>query len=384
MKKITFAALFFLTTLAISCSKGKTDTGGGPPPPDNTQKDIQSIDNAVQSFMSTYSVPGVSIAITKQEKLVYLKSYGKMSSTDNTPVTNNSLFRLASVSKTITGIGIMKLLEANKLTLDSKVFGTGSILGTDYPSTKLNTVSDLTVRHLLHHTSNAWPTDGTDPLFKQPTYTQSQLISWTLDTYNANVPRGVHKYSNFGYLLLGRIIEKLSGKSYEQFIKDEVLAPCGITAMQIGGNTLADRKPNEVLYTGQNGEPPYAYKIDRLDAAGGWIASAKDLARLLVKVDGFNNKADILKPATITTMVTRSVPASNYACGWGVNNANNWWHMGSLPGTATIIVRANNGFNWVILTNTRNTGAGYSPALDGLLWPIIGNASTPWQDIDQF
>ncbi len=385
MKKTTFAALFFLATLAISCSKGKTDTGGAPPPPPSgAQKDIESIDKAIQGFMTTYNVPGVSIAITKQEKLVYLKSYGKMSTSDNTPITNNSLFRLASVSKTITGIGIMKLLEANKLTLDSKVFGTGSILGNDYPSTKLNTVSDLTVRHLLHHTSNIWPNDVTDVMFQHPTYNNSQLIRWTLDNQNGTATRGVHKYSNFGYFLLGRIIEKLSGKTYEQYLKDEVLTPCGITTMQIAGNTLSDRKANEVLYNGQAGENPYIYRMDRLDAAGGWIASAKDLAKLIVKVDGFNGKADILKPATITTMVTRSVPASNYACGWGVNDANNWWHMGSLPGTSTLIVRTAKGFNWVILTNSRVNGNPYLAALDGLLWPAINNSATPWQDIDQF
>nr|HPN59854.1 serine hydrolase domain-containing protein [Chitinophagaceae bacterium] len=198
-----------------SCSKSK---GSGAPPPDTTQKDISAIDNAVQNFMTAYNIPGTSIAITKDDKLVYVKSYGQISATDNTPINNNNLFRIASVSKPITAVGIMKLLEANKLTLDSKVFGTGSILGNDFPSTQLAAVSDITVRHLLHHTSNAWPNDGNDPMFKQPTYNFSQLISWTLNNYNAAVTRGVYKYSNFGYCLLGRIIEKLSGKSYEQFI----------------------------------------------------------------------------------------------------------------------------------------------------------------------
>lgn len=380
-KQIVLA--FLLVSLLIGGCKKDNSQDEGPTPPGG-QKDIEAIDNAVNNFMQKYSIPGVSIAVTKDDNLVYVKSYGKMSANDNTAISNNSLFRIASVSKPVTAVGIMKLLEANKLTMDSKVFGAGSILGNDYPSSKLSQVSDLTVRHLLHHTSNLWPNDGNDPMFKQPGFNHEQLINWTLDNYNGVSTRGVYRYSNFGYCLLGRIIEKLSGKSYEQFIKDEVLKPSGITGMQIGGNTLTDRKNNEVIYTGQGGFDPYVYNISRMDAHGGWIASATDLARFLVRVNGYNGKTDILQPATITTMTTRSVPSSNYASGWGVNDANNWWHNGSLPGTASEIIRAANGFCWVILCNSRSTASGFDTALDELLWPFVSNASTPWQNIDQF
>lgn len=381
MRKLLIPGIALSLLILSSCSK-KSGGDQGPNPPD-TQKDIADIDNAVKAFMSTYTIPGVSIAITKDNKLVYAKSYGQMSASDNTPITNKSLFRIASVSKPITAVGIMKLLEANKLTLDSKVFGTGSILGNDYPSSNLASVTDLTVRHLLHHTSNAWPNNGTDPMFQQPTYNFDQLIKWTLDNYSALGPRGVYRYSNFGYCLLGRIIEKLSGKSYEQYIKDEVLAPSGITTMTLGGNTLADRKTNEVIYTGQGGFNPYTMNVARMDAHGGWIASATDLARFMVRVDGFPGKPDILQPATIATMTTRSVPSSNYACGWGVNNANHWWHTGGIPGTATEIIRSSTGYCWVTLCNSRSNNTNFDGALDGLLWPFMNN-TTSWQDIDQF
>ncbi len=367
------------------CKKDKdTDTNPPPNPPPSSQKDITAIDDAVKGFMKIYGIPGVSIAVTRADKLVYVKSYGQMSASDNTAITNNHLFRIASVSKPVTAVGIMKLLEANKLAMDSKVFGTGGILGNDYPSSKIAAVSDLTVRHLLHHTSNLWPNDGNDPMFKQQTFNHAQLISWTLDNYSGVSARGAYKYSNFGYCLLGRIIEKLSGKTYEQFIKDEVLKPSGIATMQMGGSKLADRKANEVIYTGQGGYSPYDYNIPRMDSHGGWIASATDLAKFVVRVNGVNGKADILQPATITTMTTRSVPSSNYASGWGVNNANHWWHTGGLPGTATEIIRASSGFSWVILCNSRSTASAFDGALDGLLWPFVNATSTPWQDIDQF
>ena len=383
LRKLTSLAIVTLTLLS-SCSKGGDGPDDPNPPDPADQKDIVAVDNAVSQFMSTYSIPGVSIAVVKQGKLVYAKSYGQMSPSDNTPITNNSLFRIASVSKSFTGVGIMKLLEANKLTLDSKVFGSGSILGNDYPTTQMAGLTDITVRHLLHHTVGVWGNDGNDPMFQQPSYTHAQLISWALDRYPATSGRGTYRYSNFGYCLLGRIIEKLSGKSYEQFMKDEVLTPSGITSMRIGGNTLADRKPNEVIYTSQAGGSPYTMNVSRMDAHAGWIASATDVARFLVRVDGFSSNPDILRSSTITTMVTPSVPSSNYACGFSVNSANNWWHTGLLPGTSSIMVRANNGFSWVILCNSSLYTNAYQSALDGLLWPAVQNTSTPWQDIDQF
>ena len=376
----------FLMTFIFACNKSdstnETPTPVPPTPPE-TQKDIAAVDKAVQSLMTNFAVPGVSIAITKNGKLVYVKSYGKMSNGDNTPVSNASLFRIASISKPITAVGMMKLLEANKLTMETKVFGPGSILGSDYPTAPAG-VHDITVRHLLHHTVGAWGNDGNDPMFKQPAYTHSQLIKWALETYPATSGRGTHRYSNFGYCILGRVIEKLSGRSYEQFIKDEVLAPCGITNMQIGGSTLAERKAGEVIYNAQSGQNAYLYNVPRMDAHGGWIGSATDLARFMIRVDGFTSKPDILKPATITTMITPSVPSSNYASGWGVNTANHWWHTGALPGTASEFIRSSGGFNWVVLCNSRSTNANFDGALDSLLWPVIQDASTPWQDLDQF
>ena len=333
--------------------------------------------------MTTYSVPGMSIAVIHNDKLVYVKSYGHMSSTDTISIKNTSLFRLASVSKQITSAAIMKLLEAGKLTLDDKVFGTGGILGNDYTGSQLGGLTDITISQLLHHITGNWPNDGTDPMFQQQSYTQTQLIDWVLDNYPDRGLRGQYYYSNFGYSVLGRVIEKLSKESYEQYCKDVVLTPSGITDMTIGGNTLTDRKPNEVLYTGQ-GEDPYSMNVTRLDSHGGWIASATDMARFLAHVDGFSGIADILQPATETTMTTPSTGNPNYACGWAVNSDNNWWHNGSLPGTLTEIIRANNGFCWVMLCNTRSLSAQMDTDLDALLWPAVNNSSTPWQDIDQF
>jgi CubicO group peptidase (beta-lactamase class C family) len=404
MKKTIFLRWVFVGLVLCAfarCSKGGgstggSSTGGGTTPPPSggggntggttvvTQKDVAPVDNAVTKFMATWSVPGMSVAVIHNDKLIYLKSYGRMSAADTTSIKNTSLFRLASVSKQITSVAIMKLIEAGKLTLDTRVFGPSSIFGSDYTGKHVKELADITIGQLLHHTTGNWPNDGTDPMFLQPGYTQTQLINWVTDNYPDRGLRGQYYYSNFGYCLLGRVIEKLSGQSYEQYCKDVVLTPSGITDMSIGGNTLADRKVNEVTYNGQ-GEDPYNMNVARMDSHGGWLATAKDMARFLAHVDGYSGGvADILLPATIVTMTTGSAGNPNYACGWAVNSANNWWHNGSLPGTMTEIIRANNGFCWVMLCNTRALNNQMDTDLDNLLWPAVNDGGTQWQDIDQF
>ncbi|MBL4676788.1 MAG: serine hydrolase, partial [Mucilaginibacter sp.] len=316
---------------------------------------LAAVDDQVSTFMARYSIPALSIAITKDEKLVYVKSYGLSDKEQNTKATNQDLYRLASLSKQITSIAIMKLLDQGKINLDAKVFGAGGILGTEYGTQPYKTgITDITVSQLLHHTSGGWANDGNDPMFSNPTMTAQQLITWTLDNRPlSNTPGTKYAYSNFGYCILGRVIEKITGQTYEAAVKSLILQPIGITDMAIAGNTLAERLPNEVKYYGQSGENPYIYNIKRMDAHGGWVATATDLARLLVYIDNFPNRHDILSANAIAKMITVSSANNNYACGWAINGGN-WFHTGSLPGTATEQARTSGGYNFVILTNTRS------------------------------
>lgn len=350
-----------------------------------TAQSLPAVDHTVNSFMTQYHIPGMAIAITHHGKLVYAKGYGYADTLQQTPVTTNSLFRIASVSKCITATAILKLVDAKKLSLDASVFGKKGILGTTYGQPPYaENLRKITIRQLLQHTAGGWTNNGTDPMFSHPAMSADELISWTITHQPlGNTPGTVYAYSNFGYCVLGRVIEKVTGMSYEAYVKKAVLQPSGITNMQIGGNTLSQRKPNEVVYYGQHGEQPYIYNITRMDAHGGWIASATDLARLLVHVDGFPAPADILSDTAITAMTTGSSANAGYALGWAVNPYHNWWHSGSLPGTASEIIRSHHGFTWVMLCNTR-TDSSFFNDLDGLLWKAVNDPDTPWPAVDLF
>ena len=347
---------------------------------------ISAIDQNVAAFMKQYNIPGMAIAVTLNDKLVYVNSYGQASTENNQPVTTQSLFRISSLSKQITAVAIMRLLDEGKLSLNQTVFGTGAILGNTYGAQPYGPgVTNITVGELLHHTEGGWTDDGTDAFGQNFSYTIPQLINWQLNNVPLldTIPGRSYHYSQFGYVVLGRVIEKITGLSYTQAVQQLVLQPSGISDMQIAGNTLADRLPNEVEYYGQNNEDPYYIPLSRMDAANGWVASATDLARFLVHVDGMSNLT-ILSPAAFNAMTTGSYANPKYGCGWELN-LYNIYHHGNWPGTGSsqaITTQVGN-FNYVILANTGSNDPNFSGNMDNIFWNAVGNIST-WPGYDLF
>jgi beta-lactamase family protein len=138
--------------------------------------------------------------------------------------------------------------------------------------------------------------------------------------------------------------------------------------MQIAGNTRNERAAREVTYYTQDGGDPYRMNVRRMDSHGGWIATAKDLVRFAMHVDGFATTPNILSASVVKTMTTGTAANASYASGWSVNKRPNWWHGGSLPGTTSILVRTASGLCWSALANTRVKGMDL--AIDELMWKL--------------
>lgn len=328
-------------------------TGWAEPATEEIRPDERAAMAAVaNAFMEEYDVPGLSVAVARNGSLVYAQGFGVADKKTGEKVTPAHLFRIASISKPITSVAIFSLVEQGRLKLADKVFGAGGILESDHdvpPAKKY--IKDITIGHLLTHASGGWPNGPSDPMSAHKEMNHRELISWTLNNLPLTSPPGTKFiYSNFGYCVLGRVIEKIAQQGYAEFVRESVLARCGITAMRIAGNTLADRVDGEVVYHHRTRDP-YAKNMTRNDSTGGWIASALDLVRFATHVDGFSHTPNILRPATITTMTTPSTVHPRYAHGWGVIGGN-WWHDGILPGTTSILVLNQRGFCWTALANS--------------------------------
>lgn len=358
------------------------------------QVDIATLDNAVKAFMDKYSVPGLSIAILKNEKLVYAKGYGVANQATGEPVTTSSIFRVASVSKSITARAALKLVDEGKLNLDQKVFGAGGILGTKYGTQPYTPqLEQITVRQLLNHTAggDAWTNiwdpanNKLDPFYQKEWlgYTTDQVISATLDTRPVTqTPGSKFVYSNISINIAGRVIEKIAGVPYDKYVQDNLLKPIGIdpNTMRIGGSTLAERFPNEVVYYNPypGYDQPYDFPVPRFDAHGGWITTPVNMARLLAFTDGVPGKKDILSASSIQDMKTPSAASlvGGATYGYGLGNyvstvSKAITHDGSMAGTSTTWWQYPNGYTYVVFTNTRRNEPNYVPDLELFLYNAL-------------
>ena len=320
--------------------------------------------------MNEFDEAGSSFALVKDGRLVFAEGFGIMDKETKEPVKATSLFRIASLSKPVTSATLMMMIEKQPHLLNRTIFGENGLLGTKYATKPYSSYEkQITLQHLLEHTAGgtAWNNKGgNDPMFeKQHLWDDiTQLIGWVLDSRDPEVQPGTKfAYSNFGYCVLGRIIEELSGQDYKTYVKSTVLTPAGANDMKIARNGHSHFE-NEVTY--YSSYDPYSMNVERMDAHGGWVASAVDFANFLMLFDRF--KPDMITRATFDLMVTPSSVYEYYAKGWKVNpRHHNIWHTGSLPGTGAFAMNAENGISAVFLMNYR-----FQNAIDPMIWEAIG------------
>lgn len=368
----------------------------------------QFIEKEAKNFLQQWNLAGMTMSIVKDGKLVYSHGFGYADLESKLPVVPGNLFRVASVSKLITAVAIMKLVEKKKISLDSKVFGPNGILKDPI----FNTVTDkrlyfITVRQLLAH-SGGWSLAYGDPAFNSLVVLErtGETGAATMDSYCRFVAtRKLHfdpgtrsSYSNMGYMFLGKVIQAVAGKSYDSFVRDEVLKPVGITDMHIGRSYLTDRRANEVKYyeseecqmisafdgSGRMVPKPYGGNpIELLGAAGGWIASSAELAKLMVLIDGFRNNPDMLPHNLISQMVENKFFKG--PLGWKtVKDNGDWIRTGSMAGTSAIMKRQSNGFCWVVVFNSSSWNGPRLPSYVNYMMGKIEKRITNWPHHDLF
>lgn len=339
-------------------------------------EEFEAAEKTVRSFMRKWSVSGASLAIARNGSLVYAKGFGMIDTLSGEEVQPYNKFRTASISKLITAVAVMKLQEEGRLSLDDKVFGPEGILNDDYFSNPVDKrVYDITVAHLLGH-KGGWTLRWGDQMFmpltiadkmglKPPVPTRT-IIRYALDKRLHFTPGKGKAYSNLGYSILGLVVEKVTSMPYEDYCRKYILAPIGIFDMQMARNLPSEKAPYEVTYyepsdivpkpsiygTNELVSPCYGGNdIEALGAAGAWLATAPDLVRLALSVDGFDTRRDILSENTIDFMTDISNGLA--PIGWKTTYPNGtWWRTGSYPGTAGMMKRQADGTVWVVLLNS--------------------------------
>ena len=340
----------------------------------NELSQLPRMDHAIDSFMNFWGLQGASLAITRHDSLLYARGYGRADI--GTPMTPDVRLRLASVSKLLTAVGIMRLQEEGKVFLETPVFGPFGVLKEYDKYIKDDQYYLMTVEHLLRHQAG-FTTRGGDVMFSTSRFMQQHglshppstdfLVRKELGKRLAYEPGTYQEYSNFGYLLLSLIIERVSGMPYETFMQQEVFAPAGCHHFSLGGNYLKDRLPGETRYfMHADAEPGPSFDglyasvekcyggnhIEGLLGAGGWIGSVPELARLVCSIDGGGPLPDILDAFSVGQM-THYFDKDTYGLGWvDCTPEGEWTRTGSFSGTSALIKVYPDGECWVMVFNT--------------------------------
>ncbi|GAA3507877.1 CubicO group peptidase (beta-lactamase class C family) [Streptosporangium album] len=372
---------------------------------------LAGFDSMMKKYVTERQIDCAQLAVARKGKILLARGYGGYSIRDaqNQPVYRlvqpTSLLRVASLSKHITSAAIMRLVQDGKLSLSTPVT---TLLG-------LSTQADprlakVTVLRLMQHLGG-WDRDASkDPLWLD--HTISTVLDVPLPISHANImryttdrpldfdPGSKMVYSNYGYMLLGRIIEKVSGTTYESYIKQKLLAPAGITRMRLGRSLRAESPASEVNYTSKYTNKsvvddsgtvvPYPYggfSMPNQDANGGWTASAVDLVKFAMVFDA---AGPILNATSIAKLFAKPEIGVNgngswYGGGWWVRTSGsgiNTWHNGSMPGTFSFLARLSNGVSYCAVFNRREEEG--SPDFDSID-PLLGQAAgavTSWPTTD--
>ena len=353
---------------------------------------LDAIDDSVRSLMESSRITAASVAVARNGALVLARGFCDVTDEEE-PVSPTAIFRVASVSKALTGTAIVKLIEDGKLEFDDRLL---DLLGT--PDDVLdNRLRDVTVDHLLHH-RGGWhvePDTQPDPMFSDQTIaanlglslpiTQESIFRWTSSQRRLDYTPGLtYDYSNYGYMLLGMIVERMTGQRYEDYVSQNLLAPLGIRRMRCAKTLLPDRLPGEVVYHHRHsrrypnvmeaGAPVDVLQMYgslnfvNLAAHGGWVASAVDLVKFASAFDD-PARCPILSPSSVNTLFNRLQPATakySYGCGWEVEpgTVTKMYKTGGFNGTSALIYRQSDGVDVAVILN-RMSGETFDPACDG-------------------
>lgn len=380
-----------------------------------------SFDQIFTDLIKKHKIPGGAVAVMRDGKLIYARGFGYADVENKKPVQPDALFRVASMSKPVTSAAIMKLIEEGKLTLDDRVAPLIEDL-TPAPGATVDPRWDLvTIRMLLNH-SGGWDRDkpgGFDPMSLNQVAAQAvgapmPATAETIIRYMKGKPFDFepgekYVYSNFGFGILGAVIERVSGMKYEDYVRSRVLFPVGANRARSGRTRMSEAYAGEVKYywpgAGINQEVVQSvypgdgivpvnyggYSMEAMYASGAWVFSTMDYLRFVSGIDGNASRPDILKSETITQMTAKANGAnilSNgsfyYAGGWFVRPSASqtiFSHAGTLWGTTGHVIYYQN-IAMVVLFNTTSFTANLElESYNALMNALNSVSSFPTHDL---
>jgi D-alanyl-D-alanine carboxypeptidase len=327
------------------------------PPPDSNslQSRAAKVDAFVRGQMTENHIPGLSLAVVQGGKVVFAKGYGIANLELSAPVTERTVFAIYSITKTFTGVATMMLVEDGKISLEDPISKHLANLPAAW--------NRVTIRHLLTHTSGLkeFCAVPSKPCDLSRDFTQAEVLN-LVSSYPLDFPSGEHwAYGNTGYFLLGMLIEKVSGKNYEQFLHERIFIPLEMRDTRL--ENYAELIPHRASgYTWKNGGYRNALRVSPTlsFSLAGLVSTVLDLA----KYDAALYTEKLLKRRTLDEMWTRGKlnngQTVDHGLGFGLSpykGRRRVGHSGGHTGFSTTITRLiDEKVTVIVLTNSDNEG----------------------------
>lgn len=313
---LALLAVPFLTAAVAGPAAATTAARSTQPAGPATADDATTVASRIDEFMSTQikdsAIPGAAVAVVRGDQVLLVRGYGHDS--NGKAVTGDSLFRVASLSKSFSALAVMQLVEEGRLGLDDKV-------QQHLPQLQLSDprAGQITVRELLNHTSGL--TDAMVPeLSRTPPRTTEEATRSLWTAHLATAPGTAYSYHNPNYQVAARLVEELSGEPFDVYLRRHVFEPAGMTSST---TTTMDDDRVPGLPPGHVTAYGHAFSVPNMGSFtvgdGGVVSSATDMARWLIVNANGGRAADgtrLVSVHGLQTLHTPSAPKSGYALGW--------------------------------------------------------------------
>lgn len=341
-----------LLSVALSVFACQTSRAAERPESADRHETFAGFDSVLRMFATSNGIGAVSAAASKFGEPLHTYALGYADARRSLPLTPGARFRIASITKPITAAVLLELVAQGRVGTNTPVL---EVLGSPaWPNPADPRWRDITIQQLLTH-QGGWDREAAgDPMFQdreaartlgRPPAGPDDMLRWMLGRPLQFDPGSKSVYANFGYCVLGRIIETTTRQSYMRAVETQIAKPLGITSWSLARNAKAPPQSGEVWY--DFARENEHFRIELMDAHGGIISTAADLCRFMDHywLDG------------------RKRPP---------RRKGRFVFFGSLPGTTALAVQRPDGINYAVLLNKRGEGEEWHAMLQERLEATFG------------
>ena len=332
------------STTAISTTVPVTVTPTTVRPVQEPLPNPELFDAAIRLHTLDAGSRDVSVAVVYDGQVIH--SYAASSRKSSRAVDEQTSFRIASISKILTAVTVLKLVEQGQLELDEPIVGrVADNIGLMLADSRAR---DISVKQLLAHTSGI--SNFLEIFFDIGAYDQMSMLSETLGQSLSTEPGSAYKYSNVNYVLLGKAIELVTGLSYHDAVEQLVLAPLGLQSFRLVGTY--EFGPSDALHAVSGGRT----YMEQLGAAGAWVATAIDVAKMVDSINADSPTLHILNADLMKLMKRPATPKPvtpiwDYGLGLRLFVSGEWGHSGSIENVHSMVVHRPDGLVVAVLVN---------------------------------